>query len=921
MKKLLLLLAFTNNMLMAQVYSPHVVANMQSDNAAVNNFSPEVNSKIFFAGYSLATGQELYYTNGTTATFVKDIKLGTSSSIRPDVSMINFNNKVYFVATDGITGYELWTSDGTAAGTTIVKDIGPGSSGSIPHDLVIVGSTLYFSIYNGSDIELYKTDGTDLGTVFVAVLTTTGESANGFKAVNGKLCFFKTNYSTYTELWATDGTTTALVKSFNYSFLYTTAVYNNRLFFNANDGVSGNEPWSSDGTTVGTTLLIDIAEGSYNSGPSNFTSCNGLIYFNSNSTLYKSDGTSAGTTVLKFLSVTPSNFQATSNLLFFETNVAKKRNIWRSDGTAAGTTIIKTYSNSDNNNVDFKINQLTNGSVIFTIDDVENGGQEVWKTDGTTVGTSLLKDIRPGLYGSDPLYFKTLGTEMVFSADNGTNGRELWKTNGTSAGTVGITTSLPDSFDTDPNSLTKINNSLFFLGNSYPNTGALFVHIAPNGYTNRLRNSGVSNLAVSNNKLYFSYSASTDFELYALDPANNNLISLVKDINPGSAASNPANLTTMGANFYFTATDNINGRELWKSDGLPGGTNLLKDLRTGVTDGSPRNLVVLNGTTLLFFAVNSSGTEVLWKSDGLPGGTIAIGTTIGTNSNLEVAGNKAYFTSCQGILTGCELWITDGAMASLLKDIRVGPVSSSPSMLTAVGSTLFFIADDGNNGNELWKSDGTPIGTQMVKNINPIGNSNLTNLYNFNGTLYFSADDGVNGAELWKSDGSLGGTVMVKNINPIGSSTPGEFLGIGNTLYFAAIDGKHGRELWKTDGTSTGTVLVYDIFTDKGDNLNNSNPTSLINMDGELYFAATDGYDGRELLKYTPCPTNLSFMSYPSQTAHVSQTISADQYNIFLPKREINYFAGKSILLKPGFSVEGKTPSSNIFRAEIRACN
>ena len=701
MKKLLLLLAFTNHFLMAQVYYPNVVADMQSDKAAVNNLSPEVNGKIFFTGYDVATGEELYYTNGTTTTFVKDINVGSAYSIRPDVSMINFNNKVYFVATDGITGYELWTSDGTAGGTTIVKDIDPGSNSSLPHDLVIVGSTLYFSIYNGSDIELYKTDGTAFGTVFVSVLTTTGESINNFNAVNGKLCFFKTNYSTYTELWSTDGTTTALIKSFNYSFLYKTTVLNNQLFFNANDGISGDEPWSSDGTTVGTTMLIDLAEGSYNSGSENFTSCNGLLYFSTNSQLYKSDGTSAGTSVLKFLSVIPTNFWATSNLLFFETNVAKKRSIWRTDGTEAGTTIIKTYSNSDNNNVDFKTNQLTNGTVIFTIDDVENGGQEVWKTDGTTANTSFLKDIRPGLYGSDPLNFRTLGTEVVFSADNGTNGRELWKSDGTSVGTVSITNSLPDAFDTNPSSLTKINNSLFFLGNSYPNTGALYVHDAPNGYANMLKNRGVSNLAISNNKLYFSYSSSTDFELYTLNPANNNLITLVKDINPGSAASNPANMTTMGGNFYFTATDNLNGRELWKSDGSLGGTTLLKDLKPGITDGSPRNLLVLNGTTLLFFAENSSGIEVLWKSDGLPGGTIAIGTTIGITSNLEVVGNKAYFTGCNS-LNGCELYKTDGNTASQLKDIRTGSFGSNPSILTAVGSTLFFIADDGKNGYELW---------------------------------------------------------------------------------------------------------------------------------------------------------------------------------------------------------------------------
>ena len=40
--------------------------------------------------------------------------------------------RVYFSATDATHGDELWRSDGTAAGTVLVKDINPGSAGSVP---------------------------------------------------------------------------------------------------------------------------------------------------------------------------------------------------------------------------------------------------------------------------------------------------------------------------------------------------------------------------------------------------------------------------------------------------------------------------------------------------------------------------------------------------------------------------------------------------------------------------------------------------------------------------------------------------------------------------------------------------------------------------------------------------------------------
>jgi ELWxxDGT repeat protein len=79
--------------------------------------------------------------------------------------------------------------------------------------------------------------------------------------------------------------------------------------------------------------------------------------------------------------------------------------------------------------------------------------------------------------------------------------------------------------------------------------------------------------------------------------------------------------------------------------------------------------------------------------------------------------------------------------------------------------TLYFVADDGVNGNELWKSDGTTA--NMVKDIAPPGtNLTPTHLTAYNGLLYFNANDGDSGQELWVSDGTETGTVMLKDIYP-----------------------------------------------------------------------------------------------------------------------------------------------------------
>ena len=77
-------------------------------------------------------------------------------------------------------------------------------------------------------------------------------------------------------------------------------------------------------------------------------------------------------------------------------------------------------------------------------------------------------------------------------------------------------------------------------------------------------------------------------------------------------------------------------------------------------------------------------------------------------------------------------------------------------------------------------------------------------------TLYFSANDGSNGAELWKSNGTSSGTVMVMDINPntLSSSNPGGFLLIGDMLCFSATDGASGVELWSVEVGPSGNIVA-----------------------------------------------------------------------------------------------------------------
>src|SRR5262249_10870484 len=149
---------------------------------------------------------------------------------------------------------------------------------------------------------------------------------------------------------------------------------------------------------------------------------------------------------------------------------------------------------------------------------------------------------------------------------------------------------------------------------------------------------------------------------------------------------------------------------------------------------------------------------------------------------------------------------------------------SGSEQLFNLNGTLIMAAPFMGAGAELWKSDGTDVGTVPLRNINPgAAGSNPNNFTIVGSNLYFTADDTTHGRELWVTDGIDGTdahTHLVADINPIltGSargSDPSSLVNVNGTLYFAASDGTgdafHGSELWRSDGTDFGTTMVADI--------------------------------------------------------------------------------------------------------------
>jgi ELWxxDGT repeat protein len=318
---------------------------------------------------------------------------------------------------------------------------------------------------------------------------------------------------------------------------------------------------------------------------------------------------------------------------------------------------------------------------------------------------------------------------------------------------------------------------------------------------------------------------------------------IVKDIAPGRAGSYPNSFTTVGSTIFFSATDPKKGWELWKTDGTASGTKLVKDIAPGTTSSGLVTLTAVGAR--LFFTTYGPRGHALWKSDGTAEGTVPI-TRFASDSIGQL-------TDCNGTLffelydrdVGHELWKSDGTRAgTVFVAVAVARPRWDPGRfsmeLTAVGDRLYFRGYDPVHGLELWESNGEPNGTGIVKDIEPgqFG-SDPDQLTELGGVLFFAAYSSTEGSGLWRSDGTAAGTSLV-NGAVFHLSSP---ISVGDQLYFGATDGVHGKEPWISDGTTAGTHLVRDVIDGRG----GSFPQGFTRVGSSVFFEARDVTHGYEL--------------------------------------------------------------------------
>jgi ELWxxDGT repeat protein len=431
---------------------------------------------------------------------------------------------------------------------------------------------------------------------------------------------------------------------------------------------------------------------------------------------------------------------------------------------------------------------------------------------GITSVLVLLKSIHAQGPQCQPTVFKSIETSQIVHLDGtllftepvSTGG--LWRSDGTIAGSSKIINS-PGyiEFPTKP----CILDGYIYFYTAYPalqlwktdgsETGTALVKEFADA-------NAIRSLVATNSSVFFLLEESNYVnKLWKSDGTESGTM-LVADTDPSNSLSwDPFRLFATSDYVFFHAGTPLTGVEIWKSDGSFTGTAIIKDINPGPFDGTYH---ILNGTMaelngkVYFYggAGNSTGEQGLWETDGTESGTQFV-QSLGSFSNAIRHGNAIYFSANDdgaingNTLFGEEPWKSDGTPDGtfMIKDIRPGNSGSIPSnfSIKGLGSSILFYANDGISGYELWISDGSAAGTNLVKDINSGQANSANNLYAsdiLDGFIYFLADNSVNGNELWASDGTTAGTILVADIIP-GSegSTPIKFDTFNGNVYFSAL--------------------------------------------------------------------------------------------------------------------------------------
>ena len=697
-------------------------------------------------------------------------------------------DKVLFVAHDSEprndgAGFQLYASDGTTDGTIT---LGRFDAHRLASHFYAAGSSVYFAVTgpHGENEELWRSDGTVDGTTPIQQLEEPASyRINSFAPLGDELLFFR-GRGPHAGLWKTAGSEPTRISDAIGGVEDPVAI-NDWLFFQSVDEVHGKELWRTDGTAAGTQLIKDIHPGR--------------------------DG--ADIRLPRKLG---------DQLLFFADDGEAGLELWSSDGTADGTQMLRDLSPGQDGNQPagtFPTWSVASDEVLYFSASGGSTGRELYRSDGTADGTFLLRDIKEGNFGSDPFPRTIMDSQLLFDA-TGTE-RGTWITDGTPAGTQPFEAS-EEGYPWSPEQVTSL-------------VDAVYVNVGD-------QNGFLSSFDLGNGQRVLGFDDGTPAGLQPIAGPDGEYSSQLTEYE----------FLSWQDQVFYAADDGLNGPELWTTDGTFAGTQMLKNIANPRTLGSdPRHLAEIDG---LVYAIargstrndHGAGSEV-WVSDGTAPGTRLLrdifpgpnGQDTTIDPQFTKLGDDVIFLA-KSAAQNYELWKTDGTEAgtALVREIRAGNESSFPDprirapRFTVLHGEAYFVADDGR-GENLWKTDGTHDGTQMVYRLRRDGQRiNLTDIVVYRDAVYFSAHDGINGQELWRTEGTAESTEMLTRVIGVRGAGAQYLTVLGDRLFFAGSEPATGTELWMSDGTREGTQLLADIQP----GMPSSAPMELTAVDDQLFF-------------------------------------------------------------------------------------
>jgi len=826
--------------------APYLVTDLKTTIDSTDSSMPyyigKANGIVYFVSKPEDDHPTLWRTDGTAAGTFQLLTLQADfNTFFPASLVVSSGNRAWFSARDA-EGWKLWRSDGSVAGTVAVTTASPAyffAVQSFGSDKIL---TLQATL---RDLWVYDSNGFRL-------LTALHPSTAGWTsiAVMGNNAYIGTE----SGIWKTDGTQAGTAK-FTTTPGFNLTVAGNRIFFHGSSAEAGSELWLTDGTAAGTHLVSDVRPGTASAFTTNRSSMvafgNGVAFIGANGEFGVSDGTSNGTRVIRTGApkLYPPMAVLGSVLFFGFDDGTHGQELWRSDGTDAGTRMIR----DANTGPDSPINTIVAGATrVYYYGRDPQYSFDMFESDGTEAGTHVVNPTRgPSFLGADGYgALEVVGDQIFYSAEDREHGVEPWISDGTDAGTHLIANVAAEAAGSSrPFSLIGGADRVYFTATGDFDKGVWSSDGTSAGTRLVVRTPSNENvpslLAASGNTLYMKKARSSQFflqtQLWKSEGGAPGSETLVKDFNEGFNTPSIEGVFALNGRVYPIADDG-RGRQLWVTDGTTAGTTKLTDFSIDV----PTTPLSLAGQT--YFGTSHTGT--LFATDGTLESTRSVAYTIDTSVAFPLAafgGSLLSFNQTRQSET--LLWkFSGGAAGATIVKHFPGTFGSSPYWVSIGTAALFTRQQDTTHQNQLWKTDGTADGTQLLRDFN-VGSTSrtLTAPVALGARAVFSVDDGAHGFEPWVSDGTAEGTQLLRDIRiGSGSSSAFGFFVADGIAYFAATDAEHGSELWQTDGTAVGTQLVADLEPGAGE----SQPHGFARVGNTLYFVATTKATGEELWGY-----------------------------------------------------------------------